>query len=339
MSNLLLSRFGITPEKGYALINRVSTILESPKKREINGNIFWSKLLAEEVGAYMIRLYKVTYNDVSFYYQVWTSSYGIARWSIYYDSNLYEYGVISKIIKNIDRYHVYYMNYRAKDIKFYQDKMIQNVNYLADLKLESLTQKLTEKVGTETYSILLHGPPGCGKSTYVDHLASLLRRNVYIVTPNPDDIQASLAEISKQRKVIVLFPELDKLLTHDGSFVKPEIEGLMLELLGGALTPRKSLMVIIANNIERIKLNPILSRPGRINLEYRFGYITENQIKEVVLKYYPNFIKFEMFKQYIGKISFAEFSLAIKNYEMFEKPLEGFDMKLGSKNKSSLLYC
>jgi len=136
-----------------------------------------------------------------------------------------------------------------------------------------------------TLNVLLHGPPGVGKTSFVEQIGVHLKHDLYILnSKNMDCIQ----EIGQ--KSIVIIEEIDKLLMPNGSFDSEFIKDpdTILQVLDGMMRPRKCIIFITCNDLERVKRNEALSRCGRIDFTEEFGFITREDCVSAVARYYPD---------------------------------------------------
>jgi len=131
-------------------------------------------------------------------------------------------------------------------------------------------------------SYVLYGEPGTGKSTFAANIARLFGYDMYIVN---DYVENRLAY---EKRSVILIEELDKILNDNGDFTIKDVEiSVMLQYLDGNLRPKNSIFFITCNNIDKLRANKFLSRPGRIDEFIQFGAIDLESCKNVCDLYYP----------------------------------------------------
>jgi hypothetical protein len=208
-----------------------------------------------------------------------------------------------------------------------------------ELKIKNIIKKM-DLHRNISINILLHGPPGTGKSSFVEYLAQTFRSNVYVPPPfeNGCNISTVFNVISARERCIVLLPEIDKMLNEHGEPVHSSNE--LYELLDGMNRPTNSIIVMTCNDPDRIKRNSILSRPGRINMELKFDLADEEDIKFIIHKYYPKYDNFDKFRGYYNKVSHAEIENAICQHYIMDEPLDSFKitMKTSEHKKTNMYY-
>eukprot|EP01092_Planopodium_desertum_P014043 TRINITY_DN69425_c0_g1_i3.p1 TRINITY_DN69425_c0_g1~~TRINITY_DN69425_c0_g1_i3.p1 ORF type:complete len:468 (+),score=45.01 TRINITY_DN69425_c0_g1_i3:209-1405(+) len=138
---------------------------------------------------------------------------------------------------------------------------------------------------------LFHGPPGCGKSSFIMALAGNLGLGIC-------SLSLSHAELtdSKLFELFRVLPEKTLLLLEDvdAAFVeraagldkanKLSFTGL-LNALDGVMAKAGLMIFITTNHIE--KLDPALIRPGRIDQHILFPLAGADQIERLFCKFYP----------------------------------------------------
>ncbi len=139
--------------------------------------------------------------------------------------------------------------------------------------------------------ILLHGPPGNGKSTFASALAGELGLNLCICSLsnsslNDDELQETLRKMPKES--ILLLEDIDAAFVQrekgeESKTNKVTFSGL-LNALDGAVAYEGSLVLMTTNHKE--KLDPALTRPGRIDISLHIGMATCDQVRRLFTYFY-----------------------------------------------------
>jgi chaperone BCS1 len=162
---------------------------------------------------------------------------------------------------------------------------------------------------------LLHGPPGTGKTSLCFAAAGLLGLKLYLLnlkTNGLDEESMSSLFASLPRRCIVLLEDIDtagitktrgKTVTPGDNPVvpAPSTESLpeddfdesskdsitlsgLLNVIDGVAASEGRILVMTTNHPD--KLDPALLRPGRVDMSISFGYMSENDIKELFASMY-----------------------------------------------------
>lgn len=144
---------------------------------------------------------------------------------------------------------------------------------------------------------LLHGPPGCGKTSYITALAGRLEYDIC-------QMNLSNAALSDERltyllnvappKSIILLEDIDAAFVNreDIDYHKSAYQGLgrvtlsgILNVLDGVASSEERLLFMTTNYPER--LDPALTRPGRVDMKVYIGYASDEQLSRAFEKFYP----------------------------------------------------
>jgi len=144
---------------------------------------------------------------------------------------------------------------------------------------------------------LLHGPPGCGKSSFITALAGHLDMGICILNLSErglsDDRLNHLLSAAPQQSLILLEDVDAAFVSREDSLkVKTAYEGLnrltlsgFLNCLDGVASSEARILFMTTNYRER--LDPALIRPGRIDFQANISYCTHAQIHELFHNFYP----------------------------------------------------
>lgn len=144
---------------------------------------------------------------------------------------------------------------------------------------------------------LLHGPPGCGKTSYIMALAGRLEYDIC-------QMNLSNSSLSDERlsyflnvappKSLILLEDIDAafLSRDDIDFSKPAYQGLgrvtlsgILNVLDGVASSEERILFMTTNYPER--LDPALTRPGRVDMKFYIGYASDGQLSKAFERFYP----------------------------------------------------
>jgi chaperone BCS1 len=137
---------------------------------------------------------------------------------------------------------------------------------------------------------LLYGPPGTGKTSVAYALAGELGLKLCALSlTNPklnDNVMAALLQRTPPRSLI-LIEDIDAFFqARDKADDKVEISfSGLLNAIDGVGAQEGRIIVLTTNHRER--LDAALIRPGRIDVQIELGLATPQQLRELVLRFFP----------------------------------------------------
>ncbi|CAH3187058.1 unnamed protein product, partial [Porites evermanni] len=145
---------------------------------------------------------------------------------------------------------------------------------------------------------LLYGPPGCGKSSFIQALAGELDYSICVMNLSDrslsDDRLIHLMSCAPQQSIVLLED-------IDAAFVKrtdEKEEGKaysypnrvtfsgLLNTLDGVASSEERLVFMTTNHLDR--LDPALIRPGRVDLKQEIGLASKSQLYKMYRRFYPD---------------------------------------------------
>eukprot|EP00927_Polykrikos_kofoidii_P042161 TRINITY_DN36014_c0_g1_i1.p1 TRINITY_DN36014_c0_g1~~TRINITY_DN36014_c0_g1_i1.p1 ORF type:complete len:515 (-),score=93.41 TRINITY_DN36014_c0_g1_i1:76-1620(-) len=143
---------------------------------------------------------------------------------------------------------------------------------------------------------LLHGPPGCGKSSYVAALAGQLGYNIAVLnlgepTMTDDRLQHLLA--TSPPRTLVLLEDVDFAVGDSqpadasgpyAGLMRVSFSGL-LNALDGVVATEERIIFMTTNHFKR--LPRALVRPGRVDLNVYVGLASRAQLHQMFVRFFP----------------------------------------------------
>lgn len=144
---------------------------------------------------------------------------------------------------------------------------------------------------------LLHGPPGCGKTSYIMALAGKLEYDICQMNLSnsalSDERLSYLLNVAPPKSIILL-EDVDAafLSREDLDYNKSAYQGLgrvtlsgILNCLDGVASSEERILFMTTNYPER--LDPALTRPGRVDMKVYIGYASSSQLARAFERFYP----------------------------------------------------
>lgn len=172
------------------------------------------------------------------------------------------------------------------------DDAIQRVREMVELPLKH--PELFQRLGIEPpKGVLLHGPPGCGKTLLARAVAN--ESDAYFTAINGPEIMSKFygeseqrlrevfAEAEKNAPSIIFIDELDSIAPKREEVtgeVERRVVAQLLALMDGLKGRGKVIVIGATNRVNAI--DPALRRPGRFDREIEIGVPDRNGRKEVI---------------------------------------------------------
>ena len=178
---------------------------------------------------------------------------------------------------------------------------------------------------------LLHGPPGCGKTSFITALAGELEYSICVLnlsdrSMSDDRLAHRLADAPENS--IILLEDIDAAFVSRESSASMEeaYKGLnrltfsgLLNAIDGVTSTEGRIVFMTTNYIER--LDPALIRPGRVDFIDLIDYCTRSQLREMYRRFYPadSDARADLFAEQVVSTGSAVSAAQIQGYFMFYK--------------------
>lgn len=152
---------------------------------------------------------------------------------------------------------------------------------------------------------LLYGPPGSGKTSFIQALAGELDYNICILNLSEanltDDRLNHLMNHIPERSLLLL-EDIDaafnkRTQTDEGGFKSGVTFSGLLNALDGVASSEETITFMTTNHPE--KLDPAILRPGRVDYRTLIGDATPYQIENMFVRFYEN--ETEKAKEFVSK--------------------------------------
>lgn len=135
---------------------------------------------------------------------------------------------------------------------------------------------------------LLHGEPGCGKSSIAHALASHLRMNVAVLSLASVCGDAALRNLlnSMPPRCLLLIEDIDAAFAkREGKEVELVTFSGLLNAIDGIAAAEGRILVMTTNHAD--KIDPALRRPGRADMDVHVELADASQAKRMFLRFFP----------------------------------------------------
>merc|ERR1719334_934913 len=145
---------------------------------------------------------------------------------------------------------------------------------------------------------LLHGPPGCGKTSFITALAGELEYSICVLnlsdrSMSDDRLQHRLADAPEQS--IILLEDIDAAFVsrEDSSVNDAAFKGLnrltfsgLLNAIDGVTSTEGRIVFMTTNYVDR--LDPALIRPGKVGVIEYIGPCSMGQLATMFSRFFPS---------------------------------------------------
>lgn len=209
-------------------------------------------------------------NEVVYDYLIATQQQGITIYTNTARGDWNQFGVLP--VKSIDQIVL------RQELK---DLIVTDIEKFENNRDWYLTTNIRYKRG-----YCFYGPPGTGKTSISLALAAKLNRRVYTLSiKHLEDDQQLIACFSELKEnSIILLEDLDVLFNGRESVDHKVSFSALLNCLDGALYKSGSLVIITANDIN--KLDSALLRAGRVDLSIEIGNPSPKEIAQYLTVFY-----------------------------------------------------
>ncbi len=182
------------------------------------------------------------------------------------------------------------ITYRKQVFLENKEELIQDIGSFFSTKEWYHKRLITHKRG-----YMFYGDPGNGKTTFVQELAHIFKKDIYYLNVGAfaNDGQLMNALQMAEEGGIFLLEDADVLIPEREETPESKLNikvsfDTLLNVLDGFLSKEGNIFIMTSNHIE--KFDPAIIREGRIDVKVKF----ENPKKEIVEQYISNFYEKEL---------------------------------------------
>ncbi|XP_032232146.2 mitochondrial chaperone BCS1 [Nematostella vectensis] len=145
---------------------------------------------------------------------------------------------------------------------------------------------------------LLYGPPGCGKSSFIQALAGELDYSICVMNLSDrsltDDRLNHLMSVAPQQSIILLEDIDAAFVKRDETNAANKGGGMyqnrvtfsgLLNTLDGVASSEERVVFMTTNHLKR--LDPALIRPGRVDFKQEIDWASRSQLVRMFARFYP----------------------------------------------------
>lgn len=208
-------------------------------------------------------------------------------------------------------------------------KIISSIDYFLKNKSWFVNRGLPYKK-----TIVLHGPPGTGKTSFIKTVASAFDKNLYVINisqmSNSSFEKAISSATSNSIIVIEDFDSCKSTHSRKNKDEKDTVEDIIslttiLNTLDGIVSLNGTIIFMTTNHIE--KIDEALLRKGRVDEEYEIKNFGDTEVKEYIHLMFPE-------KDISSLPEFSEIS-GCKIQSLFMESRGDFDMFISSIPKEN----
>nr|WP_093826961.1 AAA family ATPase [Spirosoma endophyticum] len=133
--------------------------------------------------------------------------------------------------------------------------------------------------------ILLHGEPGTGKTTYIKHLSSLVKKDMLILPPYMTNYLTSpeiIPFLLDNKESVLIIEDAERILQSREAGGDTNSVSNILNLTDGLLADCMHIQVIATFNASKHLLDKALLRKGRLMVDYAFGKLAPAKVNNLL---------------------------------------------------------
>ena len=135
--------------------------------------------------------------------------------------------------------------------------------------------------------VLLYGPPGNGKTTYLKWLINNVKKKIIFIPPNMVNVLSDPGFVkfllAQKNSILVVEDAENILMQRDGSQTNQSVSNI-LNLTDGILSDCANIQVVATFNTNISKIDKALLRKGRLIAKYEFKELTKDRADAMAKK-------------------------------------------------------